>query len=140
MCQRVIYFLPTQKHLVSFNDFKARLPVLLQNGQVKPLLWGKKANYSNSLPTGSWLSLDSIKAGKWDKFFPKPVKLPIRSFSVLNNRGIEHWFDITAEKVIQGTVIKHEKDYYVYIVMLPIQSGEYPHWPRLLFTNRFLGN
>ncbi|MHB8655829.1 MAG: hypothetical protein ACYDA9_18350 [Terriglobia bacterium] len=44
------------------------------------MTWGRCQEESGELPAGGWARLDSIKAGKWDRFIPKPVRLDVEEF------------------------------------------------------------
>jgi len=63
---------------VYFPDPQAVLPVRLKTGGHVLLPWGRREGETGALPVGGWARHESILAGKWDRFFPKPVRLDLK--------------------------------------------------------------
>ena len=73
MCGGIEY----QDNKIYFPQPNARLPVLLRHGDVTWVTWGKRKNEdSGKFPNGGWARLNSIKAGKWKPWHPRPVLIP----------------------------------------------------------------
>lgn len=83
---------------------------------------------------GGWARLDSIHNGKWDRWFPMPVKIPILSFMEKDISGESHWYDITKGKFIQGLIAREGNELRVYIVTIQPERSDAVHerWPRIL--------
>jgi hypothetical protein len=58
------------------------------------------------LPMGSWARLDYIYAGQWDKWFPAPLKLTIKSFMEKDIEDSLHRYDPTKGKFTQGLGVR----------------------------------
>ncbi len=70
MCGGIQY----QDYKFYFLQNNALLPVLLRSGGVTWVTWGRRQNEAiGQFPNGGWARLDSIKAGKWKPWHPKPV-------------------------------------------------------------------
>lgn len=133
MCHKIIFNYKNQDRQVSFDNPKACVPVLLRNGQINLFPWGKHRYVAGDLPLGGWLHLDEIYQGKWDKFFPKPVKLPIKAFLVRDLEDQARWFHLPHGKWIQGLMASAKNQRIVYIVTLaPNEESVYQRWPRIL--------
>lgn len=97
------------------NPF-AQLPVLMRDGRVSLLPWGRRQQQQGSLPLGGWARLDSIYAGRWDKYFPKPVKLPVLRYMEKDFAGKSHWYDLMERQFIQGLLARDGTEVRVYVV------------------------
>lgn len=97
------------------NPF-SQLPVLMRDGNVTLLPWGRRHEQKGSLPIGGWARLDSIYAGRWDKYFPKPVKLPVLRYMEKDYTGKSHWYDLMDRQFIQGLLAKDGNELRVYVV------------------------
>ena len=80
MCQKVIYHYKNTTCRVSYTDLNPKLPILMKNGKTILLPWGGQKYVVSQLPIDNWIPLNEVYAGKWDEYFPKPVKLPLDSF------------------------------------------------------------
>ncbi len=133
MCQKVIYSDHNIIHRASYSDLKPQLPVYTKKGTSQLLPWGRHKFSTGQLPAARCTSLHEIYTGKWDEFFPKPVKIPLRSFLVKDIQHNLQWFHLTNDKWIQGLVARYNQEVRVYIVTLtPTESSQYYHWPRIL--------
>lgn len=96
--------------------------------------WGRRKQQAGRLPLGGWARLDSIYGGRWDKWSPRPVRLPVSSFMEKNFEGVSHWFDITKGKWIQGLVAHngHERRVYVVTIEPEMEDMQFDRWPRVL--------
>jgi len=133
MCLDVVYeYLGMEVH-TGFDNPRAQLP-MVRRGEVRLLPWGRRPRQAGQLPVGGWARLESIHAGDWDPWFPKPVRLPVQRFCERDSLGERHWYDITRGKWIQGLVASDGDEQRIYIVTL-VPSGTditFDRWPRIL--------
>ena len=134
MCGGVYYQYEGNLIRVYFPNPKATLPVQMKDGKVILLPWGRRKEQQGVLPMGGWARLDSIYAGRWDRFFPKPVKCPIQSFMEKDIEGQSHWYDLTAGQYIQGLVAREGSEQRLYIVTITPEREDAVHerWPRVV--------
>jgi len=98
--------------------------------------WGKrKEEEDRFFAPGGWARLDSINEGKWKRFHPKPVLLPVQSFMEKDHDRKSNWIDVPNGRVIQGLLAVHEDQARVYVVTTETPA-EYAwvhdRWPRLV--------
>ena len=134
MCGGVYYNHNDQDVRVYFPNPKALLPVMTKRKEIELLPWGRRKEQRGHLPMGGWARLDSIYAGRWDKWFPVPVKLPVKQFMEKDIQGNSHWFDITDGQFIQGLIArdKHEQRVYVVTITPEFNDAIHERWPRIL--------
>ena len=134
MCGGVYYSYNNEDVRVYFPNPKATLPVITKNKKIELLPWGRRKEQSGTLPMGGWARLDSIYAGRWDKWFPIPVKLPIKQFMEKDIQGNSHWFDITKGQFIQGLIARDKYEQRIYIVTITpeLENAVHDRWPRIL--------
>lgn len=134
MCGGVFFMYHHGEYRYYFPNPAAQLPVRRRDGQTVLLPWGRRSQQPGRLPLGGWARLESIYAGRWERFFPTPVKLPVSQFMEKDIEGNSHWFDITGGKWIQGLVARERHEQRVYVVTVEPQDEEAVHerWPRIL--------
>lgn len=134
MCGGVYYSFNGQDIRVYFPNPRAQLPVRRKDGEIVLLPWGRRKEQAGVLPLGGWARLDSIHAGRWDKWFPVPVKFVIKSFMEKDVEGASHWYDLTQGKWIQGLVARNDHEQRVYVVTVEPQRDDAVHdrWPRIM--------
>lgn len=124
---------------VYFPSPKAALPVIKKSGEIEWVTWGKrKEENAPYFPNGGWARLDSIKEGKWQRFHPTPVLLPVNAFMEKDHEKVSHWFDLKSDEVIQGLLTVHEDVARVYVVTTDTpQEFSFIHdrWPRVIQRN-----
>ena len=137
MCGGVYYTIDGQDVRVYFPNPKAVLPVRMKSKKIELLPWGRRKEQAGILPLGGWARLDSIYAGRWDKWFPKPVKLPVKSFMEKDLEGQSHWFDLTKGQCIQGLIArdKYEQRIYVVTITPELEDAVHNRWPRVINVN-----
>src|SRR5665647_449509 len=102
---------------VYFPSPKAALPVIKKDGGIDWVKWGKRKEEDvRFFPNGGWARLDSIKLGKWDRYNPMPVLLPINWFMEKDHEKKSHWFEAKPDEVIQGLLSTHDDEARVYVV------------------------
>ena len=136
MCGGVYYMIDGQEVRTYFPNPKACLPVRKKHGGVELLPWGRRKAQAGHLPLGGWARLDSIYAGRWDRWMPTPVKITVSQFMEKDIEGNSHWFDVTPGKWIQGLVAhwEHERRIYVVTITPEMEDAVHDRWPRILST------
>ena len=134
MCMGVLYWNDGKDLRQYFQNPKSQLPVKRRTGGSHLIAWGRRTQQAGVLPMGGTVALDTIYAGRWDRWFPKPVKLPITQFIQLDIEGNSHWFDIPRGKWIQGLLVRENYEQRVYIVTVEPRESDsiYANWPRIL--------
>lgn len=134
MCGGVYYSIHDQDIRVYFRNPKAQLPVKVRSGDAITLAWGRRYKQAGTLPLGGWAHLDSIYAGRWDRWFPVAVKIPVKSFMEKDLEGHGHWYDLTKGQWIQGLVARHRQERRVYVVTIEPELVDAIHgrWPRIM--------
>lgn len=134
MCGGVYYSINGQDVRVFFPNPKALLPVKTRHDGPRLLPWGRRREQHGRLPLGGWARLDSIYAGRWDRWFPIPVKLAVKSFMEKDIEGNSHWFDLTRGQWLQGLVARdgHEQRVYVVTIVPELAEAVHERWPRIL--------
>ncbi len=136
MCLGVDYCYQDVSLRMYFSNSKATLPVRTRSGECNLLPWGRRKAQQGMLPFGCCARLDSIYAGRWDKWFPVPVKLGVQRFMERDMEGHTHWFDLPKGKWIQGLVAREGYERRVYVVVVDPQRPDalYERWPRIFFS------
>lgn len=136
MCGGVYYEQGGEGVRTYFPNPRARLPVRTRTPDhpIELLPWGRRKEQPGRLPMGGWARLDSIYAGRWDQWFPTPVKIMVSQFMEKDIMGNSHWFDVTKGKWIQGLVARFQYEQRLYVVTItPEQEGAvHDRWPRIL--------
>lgn len=120
---------------VYFPSPKAALPVRLKSGGVTWLAWGRREGETAVFPQGGWARLESIQAGKWEKYKPRPAVIAAQRFMEKDRQGVSRWFEIPATQMIQGLVasIGTETRLYVVTTQAPRELPDWhERWPRLV--------
>lgn len=133
MCEAILYRDPSADLRIYFKQQGAKLPVLTKSKAVSWLSWGRRKGQMGELPMGGWARLDDILAGRWDEYFPVPVKIPAHGFVESDFQGRSSWFNIVPGQCIQGLVAKYQKERRLYVVTIipKHQDAPYPRWPRI---------
>lgn len=134
MCGGVYYIINGEEVRTYFPNPNACLPVKKKDGATERLPWGRRKSQQGNLPLGGWARLESIYEGRWDRWFPIPVKIIVSQFMEKDIEGNSHWFDITAGKWIQGLVARWDNERRIYVVTITPEMEEAVHerWPRIL--------
>ena len=134
MCGGVIYEYEGKPVRVFFPNPYARLPIMKKGGGITLLPWGRRKDEPGHLPRGGWARLDTIKAGRWDAWQPRPVKLQVQRFMEKDIQGESHWFELTRGQWIQGLIARLQQEERVYVVTITPQMPDAVHdrWPRIM--------
>jgi hypothetical protein len=118
-----------------FPNPKAVLPVQKKDGSIILLPWGRRQSQMGNLPMGGWARLDSIYGGRWDKFFPKPLKIPILSFMEKDFEGHPHWYDLNKGQYLQGLLARDNNEQRIYVVTIESELEDsliHSRWVRVV--------
>jgi hypothetical protein len=118
-----------------FPNPKAVLPVLKSDGGIILMPWGRRQQQVGNLPLGGWARLDSIYGGRWDKYFPNPIKMPVLSFMEKDFEGQSHWYDLNKGQFIQGLLARNNNEQRIYVVTIEpeIEDAQiHNRWPRVV--------
>ena len=118
MCGGVQFTHEGKIHKVYFPDPQAVLAIALKSGGHVLLPWGRREKEPGALPAGGWARHESVLAGKWDRFFPKPVRLDVEAFMEKDKRGKSHWYPLFPSNGMQGLVARDGDEQRVYIVTI----------------------
>jgi putative SOS response-associated peptidase YedK len=145
MCGGVEFKNGDKTQRIYFPQPKATLPVRLRSGQLTWLPWGRRESEAIALPPGGWARLESVQAGKWDKYQPQAVLIPAARFMEKDHDGRSHWYAVPENEWLQGLVTRYLGEARLYVVTLePPQKLAVIHgrWPRLVsktFSASFVG-
>ncbi|SFK98218.1 hypothetical protein SAMN05216302_102424 [Nitrosomonas aestuarii] len=132
MCGGIEY----QGEKIYFPNPQARLPVRLRSGDVTWVTWGNRKQEANSnFPNGGWARLNSIYAGKWKPWHPRPVLIAADQFMEKDRDGQSHWIPLDSSMVIQGLLAERKNTQRVYVVTIntpPEYAWIHDRWPRLV--------
>ena len=137
MLDEVTYSWHGKEFEVSFSrHHAAKLPVKLKDKQTKLIPWGRHKSQPGELLFGSFVHLDMIYSGRLNKFKPRSVKLPVKSFKVYDFEQRAHWYEVINGQYIQGMVASMHSEQRVYIVVIdPDNELDYhPVWPRIIWA------
>lgn len=134
MCGSVLYEQHGQEVRIGFPNPGARLPVIRRHGNPELVVWGRRRDEVGKLPCGGWARLESIKAGRWDRWQPQPVRLQLSGFMERDIQGDSHWFELSSGQWIQGLVARDGAERRVYVVTVTPEMPEAVHerWPRII--------
>lgn len=113
---------------IRFSDADARLPVVTRSGAIQMVPWGvHHGDLGNPMPKGPCARLDSIKAGRWRRYDPRPVRIPVTRFSERSPADrCTYWFELPAGLALQGLFVPpapFSPDGRVYVVTVPLETA-----------------
>lgn len=131
MCSGIEY----EDELHVWQDAAVRLPVLRRDGSVDWLTWGGRHGLETVFHQGPCARLESVRAGKWDRFSPRPVKIPLSRYMERDGKGRPYWVKVEPGECLQGLVASLDGEQRIYVVT--VESPEawrhvQPRWPRVL--------
>ena len=139
MCGGVKYRHGDRTVTTYFPNPGAALPVLRRDGAHELLPWGRREEQEGVLPPGGWARLDSVKAGKWERYEPVPVRLDIEEFMEKDHAGTSHWYRLETGQWIQGLIATRGAELRVYVVTIvpteATQRAVHDRWPRIITLN-----
>jgi len=120
---------------VYFPNPNAQLPILMKDGNISLLPWGRRKEQEGNLPLGGWARLDSINKGKWNNVQPTPVKIAVDAFMEKDHNKNSHWFDLEEGQFIQGLVAHYNDEKRIYVVTVEpdaLTRQIHDRWPRVI--------
>ncbi|MDP1539266.1 MAG: hypothetical protein Q8K94_08865 [Moraxellaceae bacterium] len=131
MCSGIEYL--GKMHL--WRDVDVTLPVLMKDGSIRWLKWGERHGVQSAFVQGPCARLDSIQAGKWQRFNPMPVKIPITRYMERNQKCAPYWVKVEDGQYLQGLVATVNGEQRVYVVTVDAPQA-FRHvqdrWPRVI--------
>jgi len=135
MCGGVRYTTNKETVRVYFPNPQAKLPILMRDGNISLMPWGRRKEQEGNLPLGGWARLDSIEAGKWEYVHPRPVKIIVDAFMEKDHNKDSHWFTLEEGQFIQGLVAHYNNEQRIYVVTVepdPLTKQMiHDRWPRI---------
>jgi hypothetical protein len=107
------------------------LPILKRDGEIMLMRWGRREKQEGQLPITGWARLDSIYAGRWDKYFPIPVRIPVLRFMEKNYEGVSKWYGLIPSNCIQGLVAREGNEMRVYVVTVEPELSDRDYHDRM---------
>ena len=138
MCDGVRYTIKKETLRVFFPNPNAKLPILMKDGNVSLLPWGRRKEQDGELPLGGWARLESIESGKWQYLQPIPVKIAVEAFMEKDHNKDSHWFDMEPGTFIQGLYACKGNEARIYVVTVEpyaLKRQIHDRWPRLVGSN-----
>lgn len=135
MCGGAKYVDKTGKEWkVYFPNPKAALPVR-RGEEVEWVKWGRrKEELQTPFVQGGWARLDSIKAGKWDRYDPEEVQLAVTAFMEKDADRASHWLDVPEGHAIDALVVRRDGEARLYVITEetpPEYAWVHDRWPRI---------
>lgn len=140
MSSGVLFDFEKEDRRIYFHNPVATLPIITKTNNVILMPWGRRKQQRGDLPLGGWARLEMIYKGQWDRWQPKPVKIPVKSFMEKSHDGSNHWFDLIKGQCLQGLVAcnKYERRVYVVTIEPEQENAWYYRWPRIINKNNKL--
>lgn len=134
MCRAVKFLFDDREWEMRFGQSQARLPIRDKDGQIQLCPWGRRPRERGKLPMGGVARLTHVRGERWEPYFPKPVRVMVKSFAVSDVAGNEHWFALTRGQFLHGLRAYSEQEMRIYLITLDStpEEAEFEHWPRIL--------
>ena len=111
MCAGLEYIEPAGKvWKVYFPNPKAALPVSLSNGAVEWIKWGRRKEEQAPFVQGGWARMDSIEAGKWERYNPQYCTVVAQRFMEKDAEKVSHWIAVPQGFAIKAMVVQIESE------------------------------
>ncbi len=127
MCGGADYIIPNPENhqmetrRVFFPMPFAKMPVLLDGGELQLVQWGKRKGEDSGIdvPATGWAREDNIESPSWQKHGPQNVLIPVQRFSEKGKLPKSRWFDMPPDTYIMGLLLKKSEKNFVYVVTNP---------------------
>lgn len=122
-----------QMHL--WQDPAVRLPVLMRDGSLNWLPWGARHGLPGPFFQGPCARLESIRDGKWARFNPVPVKIPMDRYLERDAKNKPCWVKAAPGSWLQGLLATWGDEQRVYVVTVETPDEfrhVQPRWPRVI--------
>ena len=93
------------------------------------------ARVGAKFPETGWAPLEEIRAGKWARLEPRPVRIFAARFLQVNSWQVPCYFALQPGEFIQGLLAHISPRKRVYVVTVPApagHAGEWAEWPRVV--------
>ena len=124
-----------EDQLLLWKDPEVRLPVRRRDGSLAWLRWGERHGVKGPFVEGPCARLESIRAGRWSRFQPVPVRIPVSRYMERDARGTPYWVKPPSGACLQGLVATWQGEQRLYVVTVPAppeHAHVQPRWPRVL--------
>ncbi len=122
-----------QMHL--WKDAEVRLPVLMRDGSTTWVRWGERHGVPSPFFQGPCARLESVREGKWRRFQPRAVRIPVERYMERDQKSKPYWVRLEAGQYLQGLIATWGDEQRVYVVTVEAPA-EYRHvqerWPRVV--------
>lgn len=135
MCGGVQYIIKKETLKIYFPNPQAQLPIIMKDGNISLLPWGRRKEQEGHLPLGGWARLESINSGKWEYTQPIPIKIAVDAFMEKDRNKDSHWFNLEENQFIQGLVAHYNNERRIYVVTVEPDSSKkqiHDRWPRII--------
>ena len=145
MCDGIEYIRDGERVVVYFDVQGAQLPVRKKTGAVEFVTWGARGDrylsddntpgYLLKFPVGACARRESIRAGAWQKFDPRPVRIVASHFIYVDGQLGSVFFALARGEYIQGLLAETGAQRRVYVVTVPAppeHARKWPDWPRIV--------
>ncbi|MDR9500019.1 MAG: hypothetical protein RI556_12650 [Hydrogenovibrio sp.] len=105
-----------------FPKPKATLPVLRKDGEIEPVIWGRREQEldqtAEPFPVTGWARQATLtqRNGFWQRFQTKPVKICVHGFMEKDGAKQSHWFKLSKHEAIEGLLVMARPYWRVYVV------------------------
>lgn len=117
MCNAVRFTFENHSYTINIRHPRPALPVLMADKRVEMFPWGRHTEQPGKLPYGFTIKRDSIRAGKWDYWFPKRALIPFDAFMMIDFEQRDKWYENAMKSHLVGLIAKEGNERRVYIVM-----------------------
>jgi hypothetical protein len=146
VCDGIEYFLDRERQTAAFGQSRdEHLPVRKRDGSIVFYKWGvlgeayfaddNLPGWGLKFPQTGWAPLASIKAGEWQKFEPRPVRIFASRFVCFDPTWeTDRYFPLKQGEFVQGLLARINHSARVYVVTLPppAEYAEFQRWPRVV--------
>ena len=129
MCIGIEYFIDGERQTVYFDSKVPELPVLGHGAGLGFYRWGVRGptyhlsdntpGWLQKFPETGWAPLAEIRAGKWERYEPQPVRIIASRFIQVNSWLVPCYFSLEPGEFIQGLLATITHDHRVYVVTVP---------------------
>ena len=106
-----------------FINPKATVPLTEKNSNlIKEMPWGRRPQQSGQLPMGGWVEYEHLSKGRYDRFFPRTVKLNVFAYLTHACDGRELWVDVLEAQWVQAVILREGQEQRAYVITIPVSQ------------------
>ena len=135
MCDGVFFSVHGAETRFYFQNPNAALPVRnKRSGDIVMVPWGRRQKQAGKLPLGGSVRVELVRAGRWDRYFPKSVLIAARSFGLQDFEGNLRWYDLVNGQWLHGAYLREGAEQRVYVLTIEPDMPDIPHalWPKIV--------